>query len=706
MAADMRSPNVSVTPINMEPPYPSTPIANCDMPTGEPQRTRSAPHPGLLTNGDVLDSSDAEVAQIDFQCAVNMRHKKKRDGADVPRPMSWEGELSDHERDMCVDDDSGSQMPENLSLSQPKLNTMVNLDSKESPIMRLKQPPMGNYSLHSTPSNSPLLSQRHPATGVPIIGHKDLMHKDMMHKALNVPPTPSPDSAIHSAYSVFSSPNQSPLTQRHITLTPNLSRNNSDASHSSCCSYSSVSVSVSPTQQFSPTHSPIQGRHMHSIHNSPLHHNVLYRSLQEDPNVQYSEHDGLDEAEDKTGLVHTSLPAQPGISRQQLINSPCPICGDKISGFHYGIFSCESCKGFFKRTVQNRKNYVCLRGAACPVTVATRKKCPACRFDKCLQCGMKLEAIREDRTRGGRSTYQCSYSLPPSLTNHAELRASSTDLRQNMGDSHHGLTVKLEPADSSVPHHKRGTLPGSKGVPALLQEIMDVEHLWHYNEMELNKLNTEGHLGKEGGSGAVHNLSNHPLLAGTALAGSTDTNPDFVANLCNIADRRLYKIVKWCKSLPLFKNISIDDQICLLINSWCELLLFSCCFRSMSTPGEIRVSLGKSITLNQARDMGMQACIERMLNFTEQLRRLRVDQYEYVAMKVIVLLTSGERRGGRSRGCVLTRRFFVFFRHFRIEGSREGEGFARESSESAPRLHAQPLSRQSCQIWRVASPHS
>lgn len=91
-------------------------------------------------------------------------------------------------------------------------------------------------------------------SGVPIISHKDLM----MHKGLNVPPTPSPDSAVHSAYSVFSSPNQSPLTQRHVTLTPNLSRNNSDASHSSCCSYSSVSVSVSPTQQFSPTHSPIQ----------------------------------------------------------------------------------------------------------------------------------------------------------------------------------------------------------------------------------------------------------------------------------------------------------------------------------------------------------------------------------------------------------------------------------------------------------------
>ena len=24
---------------------------------------------------------------------------------------------------------------------------------------------------------------------------------------------------------------------------------------------------------------------------------------------------------------------------------------------------------------------------------------------------------------------------------------------------------------------------------------------------------------------------------------------------------RLYKLVKWCKSLPLFKNILIDDQV-------------------------------------------------------------------------------------------------------------------------------------------------
>lgn len=151
---------------------------------------------------------------------------------------------------------------------------------------------------------------------------------------------------------------------------------------------------------------------------------------------------------------------------------------------------------------------------------------------------------------------------------------------------------------------------------------MDVEHLWHYNEAELARLN------QPPPSNQSSSVATNPLLASAGLS-SSETNPDMIATLCNVADHRLYKIVKWCKSLPLFKNISvsftnsfifikitniyncsitfqIDDQICLLINSWCELLLFSCCFRSVSTPGEIRISLGKTITLQQAKSSGSQ----------------------------------------------------------------------------------------------------
>lgn len=169
-------------------------------------------------------------------------------------------------------------------------------------------------------------------------------------------------------------------------------------------------------------------------------------------------------------------------------------------------------------------------------------------------------AIREDRTRGGRSTYQCSYALPPSLAGHQDFRSSSSDIRPNMIEHHSGLTtVKLEPADNFS--HSKRISSSVRHVPPLLQEIMDVEHLWHYSDSELNKLNSEmSSAAKQSSGNVVHTLSTHPLLAGTNLATSSDTNPDFISNLCNIADLRLYKIVKWCKSLPLFKNISVSFQ--------------------------------------------------------------------------------------------------------------------------------------------------
>lgn len=90
---------------------------------------------------------------------------------------------------------------------------------------------------------------------------------------------------------------------------------------------------------------------------------------------------------------------------------------------------------------------------------------------------------------------------------------------------------------------------------------MDVEHLWKFSEVEINKLNqsqmSNNESGRNDGAGTSSaTLAANPLLAG--LTNSEDTSPDLIANLCNVADHRLYKIVKWCKSLPLFKNISVS----------------------------------------------------------------------------------------------------------------------------------------------------
>ena len=49
----------------------------------------------------------------------------------------------------------------------------------------------------------------------------------------------------------------------------------------------------------------------------------------------------------------------------------------------------------------------------CNITSFNRKRCPACRFAKCLKAGMRVDAIREDRHRGGRSSYEGSrFQLP------------------------------------------------------------------------------------------------------------------------------------------------------------------------------------------------------------------------------------------------------------------------------------------------------
>ena len=73
------------------------------------------------------------------------------------------------------------------------------------------------------------------------------------------------------------------------------------------------------------------------------------------------------------------------------IEELCPVCGDKVSGYHYGLLTCESCKGFFKRTVQNKKVYSCVAEKQCQIDKTQRKRCPYCRFQKCLDVGMKLE---------------------------------------------------------------------------------------------------------------------------------------------------------------------------------------------------------------------------------------------------------------------------------------------------------------------------
>lgn len=69
----------------------------------------------------------------------------------------------------------------------------------------------------------------------------------------------------------------------------------------------------------------------------------------------------------------------------------CKVCGDKASGYHYGVTSCEGCKGFFRRSIQKQIEYRCLRDGKCLVIRLNRNRCQYCRFKKCLAVGMSRD---------------------------------------------------------------------------------------------------------------------------------------------------------------------------------------------------------------------------------------------------------------------------------------------------------------------------
>lgn len=84
----------------------------------------------------------------------------------------------------------------------------------------------------------------------------------------------------------------------------------------------------------------------------------------------------------------------------------CPVGSARIDGYvvflgkHYGVYSCEGCKGFFKRTVRKDLTYTCRDNKDCVIDKRQRNRCQYCRYQKCLAMGMKREGTadyREDR---------------------------------------------------------------------------------------------------------------------------------------------------------------------------------------------------------------------------------------------------------------------------------------------------------------------
>jgi len=155
-------------------------------------------------------------------------------------------------------------------------------------------------------------------------------------------------------------------------------------------------ASLTPNQ-----HPPIHPHPMgmnHLIHPS-AHHTAAVHQLQSEYSSQ-STSPGVDPIEIKHNAM-TPVPTQSSsdgdIKTEDGQDINCVVCGDKSSGKHYGQFTCEGCKSFFKRSVRRNLTYQCRGNRNCPVDQHHRNQCQHCRLKKCLKMGMRREAVQKGR---------------------------------------------------------------------------------------------------------------------------------------------------------------------------------------------------------------------------------------------------------------------------------------------------------------------
>nr|XP_018897069.1 PREDICTED: nuclear receptor subfamily 2 group E member 1 [Bemisia tabaci] len=302
----------------------------------------------------------------------------------------------------------------------------------------------------------------------------------------------------------------------------------------------------------------------------------------------------------QTPLDHLNFQSkiQQNASSRILYDVPCKVCRDHSSGKHYGIFACDGCAGFFKRSIRRNRQYICKAKAegSCVVDKTHRNQCRACRLRKCVEAGMNKDAVQHER--GPRNStlrrqmalyFQDSEPSPPI--------PSVLDL----------ALPKISSTTSSPP---RIEAPSQLPPPPFV-----------YPPTAFPKI---------------------PLTPPSILLANTET-------VCESAARLLFMNVKWAKNVPAFTSLSIKDQMLLIEESWGELFVLGAA--QFLPPMELTQLLCAAAT----RDMHKaRSIVPEITNFQEtlfKLRNLQLDAHEYACLRAIVLFkTAVDSNSNNSSG--------------------------------------------------------
>ncbi|XP_009882351.1 PREDICTED: estrogen receptor [Charadrius vociferus] len=273
----------------------------------------------------------------------------------------------------------------------------------------------------------------------------------------------------------------------------------------------------------------------------------------------------------------------------------CAVCNDYASGYHYGVWSCEGCKAFFKRSIQGHNDYMCPATNQCTIDKNRRKSCQACRLRKCYEVGMMKGGIRKDR-RGGRMMKQKRQREEQDSRNG---EASSTELR--------APTLWTSPL--VVKHNKKNSPALSLTAEQMVSALLEAEPPIVYSEYDPNRPFNEASM---------------------------------MTLLTNLADRELVHMINWAKRVPGFVDLTLHDQVHLLECAWLEILMIGLVWRSMEHPGKLLFAPNLLLDRNQGKCVeGMVEIFDMLLATAARFRMMNLQGEEFVCLKSIILLNSG-----------------------------------------------------------------
>ncbi|XP_073078041.1 retinoic acid receptor RXR-alpha isoform X4 [Manis javanica] len=273
------------------------------------------------------------------------------------------------------------------------------------------------------------------------------------------------------------------------------------------------------------------------------------------------------------------VPAHPSGNMASFTKHICAICGDRSSGKHYGVYSCEGCKGFFKRTVRKDLTYTCRDNKDCLIDKRQRNRCQYCRYQKCLAMGMKREGL----------LWAQGADWTPRWV------AAVQEERQRGKDRNENEVESTSSANEDMPVEK------------ILEAELAVEP------------KTETYV--EANMGLNPNSPNDP-----------------VTNICQAADKQLFTLVEWAKRIPHFSELPLDDQVILLRAGWNELLIASFSHRSIAVKDGILLATGLHVHRNSAHSAGVGAIFDRVLTeLVSKMRDMQMDKTELGCLRAIVL---------------------------------------------------------------------